>query len=143
MLQDDVKTAAANVLDILCTIDPSKITAKIKLHILTHLEEDIRRHGNPLNSSTETQESFNAIFRLCSVFSNRLSPSRDIARAMSKFETMKQRLLGGFWEDTNNKKETQWVCASARVRDFAAKHPVLQRHLGWVETPVISAGMFN
>jgi hypothetical protein len=143
LFQADVKIAVANVLDIISTIDPSKILVKIKLHLLVHLEEDIRRHGNPLNGSTETQESFNVIFRLCSIYSNRLSPSRDIALKMSKFEAMKQRLLGGYWKATDDMNEPHWVCASARVRDFLAQHPVLQRHLGWVEGRIFNAGMFE
>jgi hypothetical protein len=116
---------------------------KIKLHLLVHLEEDIRRHSNPLNGSTETQESFNAIFRLCSIYSNQLSPSRDIAFKMTKFEAMKQWLLGGYWKATTNGNESDWVCASAQVRDFVTHHPVLQRHLGWTESQVFNAGMFE
>jgi len=43
--QGDVETAAANVLNIAALIDPSKIIAKIKYHLLAHLRADIIRFG--------------------------------------------------------------------------------------------------
>ncbi|KAI1785515.1 hypothetical protein LXA43DRAFT_1065840 [Ganoderma leucocontextum] len=66
----DLETAIANVLDIFAEIDPTKIMEKMKLHILVHAPEDVARFGPLIGMSTETFESFNAIFRNASIYSN-------------------------------------------------------------------------
>ncbi len=76
--QSDVEIAAANVLDLFGLIDPSKMTSKLKLHLLVHLTSRYSTLGPLVGVITETFESFNAIFRFCSVYSNHLAPSRDI-----------------------------------------------------------------
>ncbi|EPQ57708.1 hypothetical protein GLOTRDRAFT_126197 [Gloeophyllum trabeum ATCC 11539] len=93
----DVKVAAANVLDIFAKINPSKISTKIKLHLLDHLPEDIRRFGPIIGRSTELFECFNAIFRFCAILSNRISPSHDIAIQLADQEAFKQRITGVMW----------------------------------------------
>ncbi|EIN07387.1 hypothetical protein PUNSTDRAFT_71288, partial [Punctularia strigosozonata HHB-11173 SS5] len=137
----DVVTAAANVVDLITAIDPSKIVEKTKLHLLAaHLEEDIRRHGNLINAITESQESFNAIFRLSSVYSNHLAPSRDIAKSLSHIEGMKRRLNGGFWCVEQGTGDESWTQAGAGVRNYMNIRPSIQRHLGWCETEPAIAG---
>ncbi|KAJ6583286.1 hypothetical protein B0H10DRAFT_1638035, partial [Mycena sp. CBHHK59/15] len=42
---DQYLTAISNVLDIFAMIDPTKIIAKNKLHIMAHARRDILRHG--------------------------------------------------------------------------------------------------
>jgi len=95
--QADVMMAAENVLDIAALVDPSKIIGKIKYHLLAHLKDDIIRFGPLIGVASEVFESFNAIFRYCSIFSNHLAPSRDIAHQLSGQEALKHILLGGWW----------------------------------------------
>lgn len=134
----DVETAAANVLDIAATIDPSKIIGKIKYHLLCHLREDIIRFGPLIGVATEVFECFNAIFRHCSVLSNHLSPSRDIARQLAEQETVKHLLSGGWWVT----KDGKWDHSGASVRNFIATDEVLQTMIGWpkVEAAVVTGG---
>ncbi|KAJ7717128.1 hypothetical protein B0H16DRAFT_1433890 [Mycena metata] len=92
----DVETAVSNVLDIFAMLDPTKLIAKNKLHVMAHTRGDILRHGVLLGSATEAFECFNAIFRQCSILSNHLAPSRDIVRQLAHQEGLKHRLTGGW-----------------------------------------------
>lgn len=127
LLQLDVETAAANVLDLFALIDPSKMTCKLKLHLLVHLKADILRFGPLVGVITETFESFNAIFRFCSVYSNHLAPSRDIAFQLASQEILKCRLSGGWWPASNG----EWERSGPSVRNFIRDHPTLQALIGW------------
>ncbi|KAJ7443778.1 hypothetical protein B0H11DRAFT_1609174, partial [Mycena galericulata] len=69
--------------------------AKNKLHILAHIKADVLRHGPLVGVATEGFESFNGVFHFCSILSNHLAPSRDIARQLAKQEGLKHRLTGG------------------------------------------------
>jgi hypothetical protein len=60
-IQADVDIAASNVLDVAALIDPSKLVAKIKYHLLSHLWEDIIHFGPMVGVATETFECFDAI----------------------------------------------------------------------------------
>lgn len=130
--QEDLRTAAGNVLDAFATADPSKILAKIKLHLLTHLDEDVRMFGPLVGMATENYEAFNAIFRFCSVLSNHLAPSRDIAHQLASQEGIKHLMLGGWWPEADG----QWYQAGVGVQDFFVNHPTLQRLVGWNDTVV-------
>ncbi|KAJ6551835.1 hypothetical protein B0H19DRAFT_1297712 [Mycena capillaripes] len=123
----DLKVAVANVLDIFAAIDPSKIITKIKYHLLVHIEDDAVEIGPLIGAITEIFECFNAIFRFCSILSNHLAPSRDIAIQLGDQEGMKHRLTGGWWQHSVN----GWRRAGPGVRHFMAEHPVLQKLLGW------------
>ena len=90
-----LQTATANVLDLFAKRAPKIITSKAKIHMLVHMEEDFRRFGPLVGLSTERFESFNAVFRLSSVFSNRHHPSRDIAVEMANQERLKHIISGG------------------------------------------------
>ncbi|KAJ3805860.1 hypothetical protein F5876DRAFT_81326 [Lentinula aff. lateritia] len=68
---------------------------KPKFHILVHLPEHIRRFGPAILFATEVFESYNAVIRAKSVHSNRLAPSRDIARAFAKQNRLRHMLSGG------------------------------------------------
>ncbi|KAJ2920938.1 hypothetical protein H1R20_g16157, partial [Candolleomyces eurysporus] len=116
---NDVDIAVANVLDSAALIDPSKIIAKVKYHILTHAVEDIRRFGPLIGVATESYESFNIIFRHCSILSNHLSPSRDIAYQLAKQETFKHLISGGWWKEEDGKYKQPGVSLQRYVGESA------------------------
>lgn len=88
----------ARVLDGFAKLKPKRIIDKAKLHLLVHLGEDVKRFGPLVGASTERFESFNAVFRGSSVYSNRQNPSRDIATDQAGCGWMKQLLADGFIE---------------------------------------------
>jgi hypothetical protein len=116
-LQDDVNIAANNVIDIFVSIDPKIILAKVKLHLLTHLQMDIRRSSPLVGCSTEVYESFNADSRRCSVLSNRQAPSRDIAVQFGKHEGFKAT---GGWGKAENE---DWIQVGPGIKPFVANNP--------------------
>jgi hypothetical protein len=133
--QGDLTVSIGNVLDAFSDLDPTKIINKVKLHVLTHLPQDIRRFGPAVRSSTEIFECYNTIFRLCSVLSNHQAPSRDIARQFASMDRIKHILSGGYW-----KQDGQWVCASEKVQQVLRSDEVIQRHMGWVPPRQILPG---
>ncbi|KAJ6611590.1 hypothetical protein B0H10DRAFT_2285157 [Mycena sp. CBHHK59/15] len=134
--RQDLQVAVANVLDVFAMIDPSKIISNIKYHLLAHIDEDVVEFGSLIGVATEIFECFNAIFRFCSILSNHLAPSRDIAIQLGDQEGLKHRLTGGWWVTGDNK----WQRAGSGVRHFMAAHPVLQRLLGWSESKPLKHG---
>ncbi len=91
--------------------------------------------GPMVRSSTEVHESYNAVFRRCSVLSNKLAPSRDIAVKFAELDRMKHLLSGGYWREG-----ISWVQAGSGVRGLIARKPVLQNHLGWNPVETDNAG---
>ncbi|KAJ7230962.1 hypothetical protein B0H12DRAFT_1029729 [Mycena haematopus] len=134
---DDLKIAIANLLDAFDAVDPLRILAKIKLHLLAHIPDDVRRFGPLIRWATEIYESHNAVFRLCSVFSNRLAPSRDIAVKFASMDRVKHFLSGGYWWDPVSER---WAQAGGGVQQILLTDPVFQRHLGWTAPPKIDPG---
>ncbi|KAJ7756607.1 hypothetical protein B0H16DRAFT_1458060 [Mycena metata] len=132
----DLKIAVANVLDIFAVIDPSKIMSKIKYHLLVHTDDDVVEFGPLVGAITEIYEAFNAVFRWCSVLSNHLAPSRDIARQLADQEGLKHRLTGGRWCGT----EKKWEQAGSGVVNFLVEHPILQKLVGWTEPKIANPG---
>ena len=138
--QADLKVLIANVLDIWAKIDPNRIINKMKLHVLTHLPEDIRRFGPAGLYIVEGFEGWNRIWRLCSVLSNHHSPSRDIAIKLCKAERIKHLLSGGFWYDKDSRTYMQ---AGEAVRRLFESNETLRRRLGWSQTPSPAPGMYT
>lgn len=134
--QEDLQILIGNVLDAFALIDPAKIIQKQKLHLLVHLLDNIPRFGPAIRYSTEVYECYNAIFRLCSVYSNHLAPSRDIARQFASMDTMKHIISGGYW-----KQGGEWVHAAPSVVALLHHEVVLQQHLGWVPPQKTHAGV--
>ncbi|KAJ6563257.1 hypothetical protein B0H10DRAFT_2239490 [Mycena sp. CBHHK59/15] len=132
-----VEIAVANLLDAFDAVDPLRILTKIKLHLLAHIMDDVRRFGPLIRSSTEIYEAFNGVFRLCSVYSNHLAPSRDISRKFASMDRVKHLLSGGYWWDS---RLQQWVQAGEAVLAILQSDRVVQRHLGWVSPTVVSPG---
>ncbi|THV04305.1 hypothetical protein K435DRAFT_961933 [Dendrothele bispora CBS 962.96] len=131
----DLDILIANTLDAFAEVDPLKIIQKVKLHLLPHLISDIRRFGPPVRYSTEIFECFNAIFRLCSIYSNHQAPSRDIALKFTSMARVKHIFSGGYWL-----QENKWVQASPKVRRLLETDVTIQRHLGWVPPDIIQLG---
>ncbi|THU97830.1 hypothetical protein K435DRAFT_721412, partial [Dendrothele bispora CBS 962.96] len=132
----DLEILIGNTLDAFAAVDPLKIIQKIKIHLLPHVVSDIRRFGPAVRNSTEIFECYNAIFRLCSVFSNHQAPSRDIARKFSSMARVKHILSGGYWLYGD-----KWIQASPRVRRILEADTTIQRHLGWVPPNLIKYGI--
>lgn len=129
MKKDNVETAAANVLDIAALIDPSKIIAKIKYHLLAHLHQDIIRYGPLVGVATETFECFNAIFRYCSILSNHRAPSRDIALQLAEQEVLRHLLSGGRWKAANG--DSDWKQPGPSITKFLGGNTFLTTLLGY------------
>lgn len=132
--QDDLEVLVANVLDIWAIIDPNRILTKNKLHILTHLVNNIRRFGPAILYSTEIFECWNAIFRFCSILSNHQAPSRDIAVTLADMERFKHQVSGGWWRNSAG----EYVCAGNNIQIFFRENLAFQRRLGWVDHTVSS-----
>jgi len=99
--------------------------AKVKLHLLTHLRTDIRRFGPLVGCSTEVFESFNSVFRQCSILSNRQAPSRDIAIQFGKQEGFKHRVTGGWWRAGED-----WVQVGPGIKRFVANNLEILENVG-------------
>ncbi|KAJ7811521.1 hypothetical protein B0H13DRAFT_1666758 [Mycena leptocephala] len=136
----DLQILIDNILDAFAAIDPSKILIKLKLHVLAHIPDDIRRRGPSVRFSTEVFECFNAIFRLCSVLSNHQAPSRDIAAKFADLDRVKHILSGGYWFDES---ESVWVRGGKDVQRILRNTPIIQRHLGWAPPPFWTPGQIK
>ncbi|SJL18296.1 uncharacterized protein ARMOST_21882 [Armillaria ostoyae] len=136
----DLDTLIGNVLDAFGDVDPSKILIKIKLHLLPHLLSDIRRFGPAIRNSTEVFECYNAIFRLCSIYSNHQAPSRDIALKFCGMDRLRHMISGGYYWSDGDKK---WVQAGKSVLDILHSKPIIQRHLGWVAPTKLTPGLIR
>ncbi|EJD36336.1 hypothetical protein AURDEDRAFT_74302 [Auricularia subglabra TFB-10046 SS5] len=123
----DLHTLINNVLDAYGDVDPLRILDKVKLHLLLHVPDDLVEFGPPVRSIMEIFESFNAVFRLCSVLSNHLAPSRDIALTIADMDRLKHIVSGGYWLDRDGNP----MRASENVMCLLEDYPILQRHLGW------------
>ncbi|KAG8688734.1 hypothetical protein FRC11_004889 [Ceratobasidium sp. 423] len=132
----DLQILVDNVLDTFAQFDPRRILTKMKLHMLTHLVEDIQNHGPAVRFSTEIFECYNRVFCMCSILSNHQAPSRDIAQKMIELERFRHIVLGGFWQTSNG----EVTCASAEVRRYFQTSLKLQTHLGWVKLVDIKRG---
>ena len=111
--QSILESAIQRFTDSLCLLDPMRIINKPKLHILQHIVEDIKRFGPAIGLSTEGFESFNGVFRMCSILSNHQAPSRDIANKFAELNRVKHIISGGFWKD-----DGQWVQAGGQLLTF-------------------------
>ncbi|KAI8974881.1 hypothetical protein BD414DRAFT_517477 [Trametes punicea] len=149
MLWEDLRILIANLLDIWALIDPAHIIVKQKLHVLSHVLEDVRRHGPTILYSTEIFECWNTNFRHCSIHLNHHTASHDIAQTLADTEHFKHQVSGGWWplaeEDLDSQALTTvgtktYVRAGENVRTFLCKHPQLQHQLCRVDPAILTPG---
>jgi hypothetical protein len=133
------------VQDAFASIDPSRIISKIKLHLLAHAKDDVRACGPLVGAATEVYESFNAVFRSCSILSNHLAPSRDIAAQLAGQEAFKHLLLGSWWpkqhlSDNVDPDDCEWVRAGPGVCDYLRTRPVIRALVGCAQPKALIPG---
>jgi hypothetical protein len=87
--------------------DPITITAKAKLHILTHAPYYARRFGPLLGPDSERYESYNSNFRLMSILSTRQAPSMDAAHAFARIDRLTHVAAGGWWYSPDHRQYIQ------------------------------------
>lgn len=80
----------------------------------------IRRFGPAILFSTERYESFNGVYRLSSVYSNRQALSRDACHLFAEQDNVKHVVSGGMWHDPTTQK---WVKAGPGVVKYFNTHP--------------------
>ena len=91
---------------------PSIIITKPKFHFLVHLPMFIWWFGPALLYSMEQYESFNHVFWLCSIYSNKQAPSRDICTMFASMDAIKHIVSGGYWYD---KMKRKWMCVGSAI----------------------------
>ncbi|KAH8993098.1 hypothetical protein EDB83DRAFT_2304552 [Lactarius deliciosus] len=116
-------------LNITAKCSPGILIAKPKFHFLVHLPEFIRRFGPAVLFSTERYESFNHVFRLLCIYSNRQVPSRDSCNAFAALDRIKHVATGGYWHDPHT---GTWAHAGQWILDFISTH---DKYLGWLGLP--------
>ena len=88
----------------------------------------IRRFGPAILFSTERYESFNHVFRLTSIYSNRQAPSHNACQLFAAQDHVKHVVTGGFWNDPLVGK---WVKAGPAIIKYINDHPHLCCLLGF------------
>ncbi|KAG9093298.1 hypothetical protein FRC06_011576 [Ceratobasidium sp. 370] len=111
----------------LAKCSPHLLVDKGKTHLLVHMSLFVHRLGPLPGSSTERYESFNSVFRECSVHSNRQAPSRDIAAQFAAFDRTRHILGGGRWFD---REANVWQSAGPHALALAETSPFLINILG-------------
>ena len=127
--QATLKLLIDNLLDAFAIFDPGRLITKPKIHILTHTPDDVIRYGPSIRFATEVEESYNALFRFCSILSNHQAPSRDIARQFAALEHTAFVLAGGYWQS-----ESRWIQAGGGVQSMLSAHPFLKKIFGWEDS---------
>ncbi|KAF8464783.1 hypothetical protein JB92DRAFT_2774975, partial [Gautieria morchelliformis] len=82
----DLHILIQNVLHVFDLVDPARMIDNGKLHILTHLPDEIQHFGPAIRYATEVFECFNHVFRMCSILSNHQAPGHDIACKYTSME---------------------------------------------------------
>ncbi|KAJ6614498.1 hypothetical protein B0H10DRAFT_1803312 [Mycena sp. CBHHK59/15] len=123
----ELQSCIDDFINITCKCSPSILISKPKFHFLLHLPFFIRRFGPAVLFSTERYEAYNAVFRACSIYSNRLTPSRDIAWSFAGIDRVKHVVTGGWWKDS---RTGTWTCANPRVLRHILEHPEMAAMVG-------------
>ncbi|KAJ7069017.1 hypothetical protein B0H15DRAFT_807270 [Mycena belliarum] len=133
----ELDVCISDFINITCKCSPSILISKPKFHFLLHLPFFIRRFGPAVLFSTERYEAYNAVFRACSIYSNHLTPSRNIAWSFAGIDRVKHIVTGGWWKDAWSQK---WTCASPRVMQHILNHPEMAAMVGLPTKAVYKAG---
>jgi len=128
----------SDFLNITAQCAPSILISKPKFHFLVHLPAFIRRFGPAIIFSTERYESFNHVFRLTCIFSNRQAPSRDTCTIFVRNDTIKHIATGGYWYDAHVER---WVQGGLEVISYLGDHPEQARLLGIPNENLANPGM--
>ncbi|KAJ6625266.1 hypothetical protein B0H10DRAFT_2161888 [Mycena sp. CBHHK59/15] len=116
----ELEVCINDFINITCKCSPSILISKPKFHFLLHLPFFIRHFGPAVLVSTKRYEAYNAVFRTCSIYCNRLTPSRDIAWSFAGIDRAKHIVTGGWWKDSRSQK---WTCANLRIMRHILDHP--------------------
>jgi len=138
--QNKLSMCIQDFLHVTCKCSPSILISKLKFHFLVHLLMYIQHFGPAVLFSTERYESFNAVFRFSSIYSNHLTPSRDIARSFISMDSVKHIVTGGFWSD---EQTGQWLGVDAKVLNPILNHPYHAALVGLPTEKSKCPGMFN
>ena len=122
--------AIQDIQDFAATLSPFILLMKIKFHILSHFVKHVRRFGPAILLSTEQYESFNQVFCLCSIYSNRQALSRDIASTFTHLDRCRHIMTGEHWLDA---KSQHWICAGQEVLRHLKTNPLDAKLLGVYE----------
>lgn len=125
--QNSLERCILDLLSVLAKCAPGIALTKSKMHFLCHIPFFIRRFGPAILFSSERFESYHKVFRYCSIFSNKLSPSHDIAVRFMHLERARHIATGGLWFD---KSLNRWHQASDRLAQFLRDHDEFSRLLG-------------
>jgi len=118
--QTDLEGCVNDFLNVTAKCSPSILISKPKFHFLVHIAAFIRRFGPAVMFSTERYESYNAVFRAASIYSNKLAPSRDIGWIFACMDRVKHIVTGGWWYDPLNHR---WTCASSKILEYVQQNP--------------------
>ncbi|KAK7016753.1 hypothetical protein VNI00_018830 [Paramarasmius palmivorus] len=124
---EKLSTMITTFLNITAKCSLSILISKPKFHFLIHLPLYIHRFGPAILFSTEKYESYNHVFRLSSIFSNRQSPSRDSCQTFASQDIVKHIITGGYWFD---QKAGKWVQAGSGILRYIEDNVVFQKLLG-------------
>ncbi|KAL0567444.1 hypothetical protein V5O48_014549 [Marasmius crinis-equi] len=113
-------------LNITAECSPSILISKPKFHFLVHLPAHIQRFGPALIFSTERYKSFNHVFRLTCIHSNRQAPSRDSCKTFATHDITKHIVTGGYWHD---KAAKCWVQAGPFIHSYMEGNKLYSRLL--------------
>ncbi|KAH9165166.1 hypothetical protein EDB89DRAFT_1858608 [Lactarius sanguifluus] len=139
MLQVSLTQTIDDFLNITAKCAPSILILKPKFHFLVHLPAFIRRFGPAVLFSTERYESFNHVFRLSCIYSNRQAPSRDSCNTFAVQNCIKHIATGGYWRDNHTK---MWVQAGQRILDYASAYDEALTWLGLPKESKLTPGVF-
>ncbi|KAJ6513958.1 hypothetical protein DFH09DRAFT_941309, partial [Mycena vulgaris] len=123
-------------INITCKCSSSILISKPKFHFLLHLPFFIWHFGLAVLFSTEHYGAYNAVFRACSIYSNHLTLSGDIAWSFAGIDRVKHIVTGG-WKDSHSQK---WTCANPRVLHHILDHPEMAAIVGLLTKVVYESG---